>query len=76
MYAYNLDTLTILQEPSLEEMQKKALYISQDIIRGLQEIGEGTHHNNNNIIPCIATFDCVLHAWLPHNFSCDCRPVW
>ena len=41
-YIY-LDTVTLAvqQESSLEEMQKKALYISQDIIRGFQEIGEG-----------------------------------
>ena len=38
---YVIDTLTVQQEFSLEEMQKKALYISQDVIRGRQEIGEG-----------------------------------
>ena len=36
-----LDTLNIQQESSLEEMQKQALYISQEVLRGLQEIGEG-----------------------------------
>ena len=29
------------QESSLEDMQKQALYISQDVLRGLHEIGEG-----------------------------------
>ena len=39
-----LDTATIPHESSLEEMQKQALYISQNVLRGLQEIGEGTYN--------------------------------
>ena len=38
-----LDTHAAQQESSLEEMQKQALYISQDVIRGRQEIAEGSY---------------------------------
>ena len=39
---FSIDTFTVPQEISLEEMQKQALYISQNTLGGLQEIGEGT----------------------------------
>ena len=51
------DTLTVQQESSLEEMQKQALYISQDIITVLQEIGEGS-----STYLCRRSFITFLHA--------------